>query len=192
MEQREKSERNANEVASSGQETVGDPAGNERQNVEVVTPRRSGRRQISLGRVVARLQAASKEFRDPSRNAQATLDAPPRARVEEVSDETAQDDALLIDVTKWVRRLLIPLAILAWAGVVILILWAAGYVARTILLLVIATLLPYALSLLVTLLARVVPRFLAILFVYLIVLGGIGTLLYLIVRTTVDQVENNQ
>src|SRR5207247_6027458 len=64
----------------------------------------------------------------------------------------------------------------------------AGYVARTILLLVIATLLAYALSPLVTLLERVVPRFLAILLVYLIVLGGIGTLLYFIVRTTVDQI----
>jgi len=38
------------------------------------------------------------------------------------------------------------------------------------------------------LLERVVPRFLAILLVYLIVLGGIGTLLYFIVRTTVDQI----
>ena len=188
MEQREKFERNANKAASSDQEAVGGSAGNERQNVEVATSRRTGRRQISLGRVVARLQAASREFRDPNRNARAALDAPPRARGEEVSDEVAQEDVLLIDVTKWVRRLLIPLAILAWAGVVILILWASGYVARTILLLVIATLLAYALSPLVTLLERVVPRFLAILLVYLIVLGGIGTLLYLIVRTTVDQI----
>src|SRR5207244_2474581 len=59
---------------------------------------------------------------------------------------------------------------------------------RTILLLVIATLLAYALSPLVTLLARMMPRFLAILLVYLIVLGGIGTLLYFIARTTVDQI----
>src|ERR1700730_3950210 len=189
MEQREKLERNTNEVKGSGQEAVEDSTGNERLNAGAETPKKAGRSQISPGRVVARLQAAGKVFRNPARNARTAIEAPPLpTSVEEVSDETVQADALMTDVTKWVRRVLIPLAILAWAGVVILILWAAGYVARTILLLVIATLLAYALSPLVTLLERVVPRFLAILLVYLIVLGGIGTLLYFIVRTTVDQI----
>ncbi len=189
MEQREKLERNTNEVKGSGQEAVGNSTGNERLNAGAGTPKKDGRNQISPGRVVARLQAAGKVFRNPARNARTALESPPLpTSAEEVSDETVQADALMTDVTKWVRRVLIPLAILAWAGVVILILWAAGYVARTILLLVIATLLAYALSPLVTLLERVVPRFLAILLVYLIVLGGIGTLLYFIVRTTVDQI----
>src|SRR5712691_11034321 len=189
MEQREKLERNTNEVKGSGQEAVDDSTGNERLNAGAGTPKKVGRSQISPGRVVARLQAAGKVFRNPARNARTALESPPLpTSAEEVSDETVQADALMTDVTKWVRRVLIPLAILAWAGVVILILWAAGYVARTILLLVIATLLAYALSPLVTLLERVVPRFLAILLVYLIVLGGIGTLLYFIVRTTVDQI----
>ena len=188
MEQREKLERNTNEVKGSGQEAVVDSTGNERLNAGAGTPKKVGRSQISPARVVARLQAASKVLRNPARNARPALEAPLPPIAEEVSDETVQADALMTDVTKWVRRVLIPLAILAWAGVVILILWAAGYVARTILLLVIATLLAYALSPLVTLLERVVPRFLAILLVYLIVLGGIGTLLYFIVRTTVDQI----
>src|SRR5712691_3889535 len=188
MEQREKLERNTNEVKGSGQEAVDDSTGNERLNAGAGTPKKVGRSQISPGRVVARLQAAGKVFRNPARNARTALEAPLPTSAEEVSDETVQADALMTDVTKWVRRVLIPLAILAWAGVVILILWAAGYVARTILLLVIATLLAYALSPLVTLLERVVPRFLAILLVYLIVLGGIGPLLYFIVRTTVDQI----
>ncbi len=188
MEQREKLERNTNEVKGSGQEAVDDSTGNERLNAGAGTPKKAGRSQTSPGRVVARLQAAGKVFRNPTRNARTALEAPLPTSAEEVSDETVQADALMTDVTKWVRRVLIPLAILAWAGVAILILWAAGYVARTILLLVIATLLAYALSPLVTLLERVVPRFLAILLVYLIVLGGIGTLLYFIVRTTVDQI----
>ena len=188
MEQREKLERNTNEVKGSGQEAVDDSTGNERLNAGAGTPKKVGRSQTSPGRVVARLQAAGKVFRNPTRNARTALEAPLPTSTEEVSDETVQADALMTDVTKWVRRVLIPLAILAWAGVAILILWAAGYVARTILLLVIATLLAYALSPLVTLLERVVPRFLAILLVYLIVLGGIGTLLYFIVRTTVDQI----
>src|SRR5947209_6328583 len=157
-------------------------------NAGAGTPKKVGRSQISPARVVARLQAASKALRNPARNAKPALEATLPTIAEEVSDETVQADALMTDVTKWVRRVLIPLAILAWAGVAILILWAAGYVARTILLLVIATLLAYALSPLVTLLERVMPRFLAILLVYLIVLGGIGTLLYFIVRTTVDQI----
>ena len=188
MEQREKLERNTNEVKGSGQEAVDDSTGNERLNAGAGTPKKVGRSQTSPGRVVARLRAAGKVFRNPTRNARTALEAPLPTSAEEVSDETVQADALMTDVTKWVRRVLIPLAILAWAGVAILILWAAGYVARTILLLVIATLLAYALSPLVTLLERVVPRFLAILLVYLIVLGGIGTLLYFIVRTTVDQI----
>src|SRR5438270_13383379 len=187
MEQREKLERKTNEVKGSGQEAVVDSTSNERLNAEAGTPKKAGRSQISPARVVARLQAVSKVFRNPARDARPALETPLPPSVEEVSDETVQADALMTDVTKWVRRVLIPLAILAWAGVGILILWAAGYVARTILLLVIATLLAYALSPLVTLLARMMPRFLAILFVYLIVLGGIGTLLYFIARTTVDQ-----
>jgi predicted PurR-regulated permease PerM len=196
MEQREKLEKNTNEVIGSSQEAVGDSSGNEHLNVEAATPRKSGRGQLSLGRVVARLQAAGKALREPARNARTASEPPiPKSTQEvsdgstqEVSDEIAQPDALNANVIRWVRRVLIPLAILAWAGVGILILWAAGYVARTILLLVIATLLAYALSPLVTLLARVMPRFLAILLVYLIVLGGIGTLLYFIARTTVDQI----
>src|SRR5438105_7841575 len=188
MEQREKPEKNTDEVIGSSQEAVGDSSGNERLNVEAATPRKSGRGQLSLGRVVARLQAAGKALREPARNTQTASEPPIPKSTEEVSDEIAQDDALNANVTRWVRRLLIPLAILAWAGVGIPILWAAGYVARTILLLVIALLLAYALSPFVTLLERMVPRFLAILLVYLIVLGGIGTLLYFIVRTTVDQI----
>ena len=188
MEQRERLERNTNEVIGSAQGPVGDSTGSERQIVEAATPGRAGRGQVSLGRILTRMQTAGRAFRNPARNARTAPEAPPPTGTEEVSDETAQSDALIIDVTKWIRRLLIPLAILAWAGVFILILWAAGYVARTILLLVIATLLAYALSPLVTLLERVMPRFLAILLVYLIVLGGIGTLLYFIVRTTVDQI----
>ena len=43
MEQREKLEKNTNEVTGSSQEAVGDSSGNERLNVEAATPRKSGR-----------------------------------------------------------------------------------------------------------------------------------------------------
>ena len=95
-----------------------------------------------------------------------------------------------VEAAKWSRRRDIPLAILAWSGVAILIIWLAGHITTTILLLVIATLLAYALAPAVGILARVMPRFLAILIVYLIFLGGIGGLIYLIIRTAVDQVSS--
>ncbi len=109
---------------------------------------------------------------------------------EEISTESSQSEDVLLDLAKWVRRLLIPLSLLAWASIIILLLWGASHITRAILLLVVASLLAYALAPLVTLFARVVPRFLAILFVYLIVLGGVGALIYLVVRTTVDQITS--
>ena len=91
-------------------------------------------------------------------------------------------------IAKWMRRVGLPLAILAWAGVALLILWLAGHVIRTLLLLTFAALLAYALAPAVKLLECVMPRFLAILLVYLIVLGALSALLYLIVRTAIVQV----
>ena len=93
----------------------------------------------------------------------------------------------MLNLIKWSRRLVTPLAILAWAGVVILVLWLASYVSRTILLFIIAALLAYALAPLVKFLERRIPRILAILIVYLIVFGAIVGLLYLVARTAIDQ-----
>ncbi len=91
-------------------------------------------------------------------------------------------------IAKWIRRLGLPLAILAWTAVALLILWLAGHVIQTLLLLTFAALLAYALSPAVKLLERVMPRFLAILIVYLVVLGALGGLLYLIVSAAISQV----
>jgi len=90
-------------------------------------------------------------------------------------------------IAKWIRRCGLPFAILAWTGVALLILWLAGHVIRTLLLLTIAALLAYALAPAVKVLERVMPRFLAILIVYLIVLGALSALLYLIVSTAIVQ-----
>jgi predicted PurR-regulated permease PerM len=100
--------------------------------------------------------------------------------------QTHDTDSLAV-LAKWVRRCGLPFAILAWTGVALLILWLAGQVIQTLLLLALAAVLAYALAPAVTLLARVMPRFLAILVVYLVVLGLIGALLYLIVRTAIGQ-----
>jgi predicted PurR-regulated permease PerM len=95
-------------------------------------------------------------------------------------------DSLMV-IAKWVRRCGLPLAILAWSAVALFLLWLAGHVIQTLLLLTLAALLAYALAPAVKFLERFMPRFLAILMVYLIVLGALGALLYLIVRTAIVQ-----
>ena len=184
MEQRDNQKGNANILSNSDQVQIGETTEQEHPNNEVAVPRRSNRSTIQLGQVTARLQAARNAWRYPARNVLTGISP----REEEVYNEPVEDETLTIDVTRWVRRVLIPLAILAWAGVAILILNAAGYVAKTLLMLAIAMLLAYALSPLVSFFARVMPRFLAILIVYLLVLGAVGTLLYFIARSTVAQV----
>jgi predicted PurR-regulated permease PerM len=89
---------------------------------------------------------------------------------------------------KWQRRRDIPLAILAWIALGVILLWAAGYVLNTILLLILGSLLAFAIVPLVQLFARVMPRPLAIMLVYCIFFVGIGLLLYFVVRTAIDQV----
>jgi predicted PurR-regulated permease PerM len=90
--------------------------------------------------------------------------------------------------TKWIRRVAIPLAMLAWIGLVAVILWAASHVIRSLILLAIAALLAVALAPAVKLVTRVMPRMLAILVVYLIVLTGISIIIYFICRTAINQV----
>ncbi len=75
-------------------------------------------------------------------------------------------------IAKWMRRCGLPLAILAWSVVALLRLWLAGHVLQTLLLLTLAALLAYALSPAMKFLEHVMPRFLAILMVYLIVFGA--------------------
>jgi predicted PurR-regulated permease PerM len=89
--------------------------------------------------------------------------------------------------SKWMRRRDIPLAILAWIGVAAVVLWAASHIVRSLLLLAIAALLAYALVPAVKLLERVMPRFLAMLIVYFIVLSALSLLLYSIARTAIHQ-----
>jgi predicted PurR-regulated permease PerM len=89
--------------------------------------------------------------------------------------------------SKWTRRRDIPLAILAWIALIAVLLWGAGHIIRTLLLLTIAALLAYALAPAVKVLQRIMPRFLAVLIVYLIVLGVVSVLLYVVIITAVRQ-----
>ena len=88
----------------------------------------------------------------------------------------------------WARRRDIPIALLAWTALAAVVLWGAGHIARTLLLLVLAALLAYALAPGVKLLERVMPRFLAILIMYIVVLGVVSLLIYFVVSTAIQQV----
>src|SRR5262249_1254721 len=80
--------------------------------------------------------------------------------------------------TKWIRRVAIPLTTLAWIALVAVVLWSASHIGRSLILLAIAALLAVALAPAVKQVARVIPRILAILVVYLIVLIGLGIVIY--------------
>ena len=108
------------------------------------------------------------------------MSANPRPRMTRDGDSAAV-------IATWMRRCGLPFTILAWTGVALLLLWLVGHVIQTLLLLTFAALLAYALAPAVTFLARLMPRFLAILIVYLIVLGALSAVLYLIVSTAIVQ-----
>ncbi|HXR65959.1 MAG TPA: AI-2E family transporter, partial [Ktedonobacteraceae bacterium] len=103
---------------------------------------------------------------------------------------TSRSDREQQNATKWARRRDIPIAILAWLGLGGVILWLAGYIARSLLVVTVAALLAFALTPAVKLLRRVMPRVLAVIIVYLVVLSGISLLLYAIINTTIDQVSS--
>src|SRR5437763_13261484 len=82
--------------------------------------------------------------------------------------------------SKWAQRRDIPIAILAWIALAAVALWAAAHIVVSLLLPAIAGLLAFALVPAVKLLQRVMPRFLAILIVYLIVFIALSLLVYFI------------
>lgn len=102
--------------------------------------------------------------------------------------EKWRHDVLL--ASKWTRRRDIPLAILAWIAVAAIIFWAIDHIIRSLLLLVVASLLAYALTPAVRLFQRIMPRPFAIGVVYLVVLSGISALVYLVIMTSIDQVSS--
>ncbi len=90
-------------------------------------------------------------------------------------------------VDRWIRARDIGIAILAWVVVILVFFWLIGHFITAILLFVIAALLAYALLPGVSLLQRWLPRPLAVIIVYLLALGAIGSLGYLLVSVTISQ-----
>jgi predicted PurR-regulated permease PerM len=90
---------------------------------------------------------------------------------------------------KWARWRDIPIAILAWTALALLALWGASHVIRALLLLLMAALLAYVLAPLVKIFQKVMPRLIAILLVYLVVLSAISLLLYVAIVTAIHQFD---
>jgi len=103
--------------------------------------------------------------------------------------QTSRADRESQQATKWARRRDIPIAVLAWLALGGIVIWAASYITRSLLVMIVAALLAFALTPAVKFLKRWMPRFLAVLIVYLVVLSSIGLLLYFIIDTTVAQMS---
>ena len=90
----------------------------------------------------------------------------------------------------WLRRLIITLTLLGWTTLAFVAVWLIGRVAEALLLLAIGALLAYILYPLVRLFQRVMPRLLAVILVYLLVLIALAVLLYLVVTTAIQQLDS--
>jgi predicted PurR-regulated permease PerM len=87
----------------------------------------------------------------------------------------------------WPRYRDVALALLSWIALLVVVLYLLSFIARPILIALIAAILAYALAPAVDLLHRVMPRWLAIAIVYLVFLGVIGTLGYFVIVTAINQ-----
>lgn len=92
--------------------------------------------------------------------------------------------------TIWLRRLIIALTILAWMAIGAVVLMVVERMVGTLILLIAAGLMSYLIYPLVLILQRIMPRFLAIVVVYLVGLGALSFLLYNMVVSVIDQLTS--
>jgi predicted PurR-regulated permease PerM len=102
-------------------------------------------------------------------------------------DRPAPSSAAPLAYSVWMRRLIIALTILAWLAIGAVVLAVVGHMIGTLILLIVAGLLAYVIYPLVLLLQRFMPRVLAIVAVYLVVLSALAFLLYNVVSAVVQQ-----
>ncbi len=92
-----------------------------------------------------------------------------------------------LDHPHWARRRDIALTLLLWLLLLAAGIWLLAHVAHAVIILAIAILLAYALMPPVQILSRSMPRWLAIILVYLAILGALGALGYSILTTALSQ-----
>lgn len=89
----------------------------------------------------------------------------------------------------WARRRDTVITVIGWLVIVAAGAWLASHIARSLIILVLAALVAYAVYPIVGLLSRVLPRPVAILIVYLLLLGALAALGYLIVASAITQLS---
>ncbi len=92
--------------------------------------------------------------------------------------------------TAWLRALVLPLIVLTWLAVAILGIWVLSHFTRTILIVVLATVLAFAFMPLANLFGRWVPRALAIGLAYVVGLAVVFGFGAYVVATAIDQTSN--
>lgn len=90
----------------------------------------------------------------------------------------------------WMRRLIIALTILSWLAIGAVVLTVMERMIGTLILLIAAALLAYVVYPLVVFLERFAPRVVAIIVVYLVVLGLLAFLIYNVVTVVVQQLTS--
>ncbi|MGZ3639712.1 MAG: AI-2E family transporter, partial [Ktedonobacterales bacterium] len=92
-----------------------------------------------------------------------------------------------LDHPQWARRRDIALTLLLWLLLLAAGIWLLAHVAHAAIILALSILLAYALVPPVQLLSRYIPRWLAIIIVYLAILGALGALGYSLLNTALTQ-----
>lgn len=103
----------------------------------------------------------------------------------DVQTDTSSTTGLLRFV--WFRRLIIALTLLAWMAIGAMVISIIGHMLGTLILLIAAGLLAFIIYPIVLLLQRFMPRFLAIIFVYIVVLSALSFLMYNVVASVIQQ-----
>ena len=91
------------------------------------------------------------------------------------------------DAARWGRRRDTILTVLLWAVAIGIVLWVLSHVIQVVLLLAISAIIALALEPLTTLLGRALPRFLAVLVVYVVALAALGALGYLVISAGISE-----
>src|SRR5579859_4808537 len=91
---------------------------------------------------------------------------------------------------RWPRALLVPLTVLAWLAVLLVLGWLLSQVARTVLMIVLAVVIAFAVTPVVNFFGRFMPRVAALALTYLVALGIAVGLLGVIVVTVADEVRS--
>jgi predicted PurR-regulated permease PerM/uncharacterized protein YjbJ (UPF0337 family) len=190
------------EVEGAVEEATGALEGNEQQQTAGAEKKAEGKQQRLLGSASQTLMLVGRNIlksinTKPAERFDLTKSIENEALNEAVSagngdapgedEQKARSDAMARNLAKWRLRRDVPLAILAWLGVFYIVLMSAQHIGRTLLVVVMAALMAYVLTPAVALFERIMPRFIAISVVYLIVLGGVGGLLYMVIQTAVQQ-----